>query len=124
MIRGQDVGDERFFHFKIIRSPILPAHLSVHDDLTPDVACGLQQDRVHAHVRQEACRFGLCSLRTSHLKTILCDITVQGHVLALEGCSPVSVLTEDPAQRRHKKTFPGTGHRALDHDIACHSSSA
>ena len=62
------------------------------------VALWFQEERVHVGVAGDACGLGLHSLCTSYLKALRGGITVERHVLCLEGCRMVSILSEDTAE--------------------------
>ena len=126
IICGHDVRHQLFFRAEILRRRHLAPHLTVDDDLTAHVAAGLQEDRVHPHVRLDAGRLRLHHLRPAHLKAVLGDEAVQGHVLALEGHGVQAVLRKDAAERRAEQAFARAAHRALHHDAFCsaHSSTS
>ena len=81
---------------------------------------------VHPHVRLDAGRLRLHHLCPAHLKAVLGDEAVQGHVLALEGHGAQAVLRKDAAERRAEQAFARAAHRALHHDAFCsaHSSTS
>ena len=76
------------------------------------VGVGFQKQRVHVGMAGDACCFGLHGLGTAYLQSFGCGITIQRHVLCLEGCWSIAILTEDAAE--------GCGNNALS-DIAARS---
>ena len=119
-VRGQDLGDQGLFHPEIVPGGVIAPDLPVHDQLAACVAGGLQEDGVHPHVRLLPSGLGLDCLSPAHLQPIQGDVAVQGHVLALEGRRPITVLGEDPAQGRGQQALADSRHGALHHDTFCH----
>ena len=120
LIGLQDHGHEALFVGKIFAGIHIAQDLSLHDDLGARVGGRLEQDGVHAHVRQDPGRLGLHDLGPAHLQALLRDIGIEGHILGLEGGHPEAVLAEDPAQARGQKALARIGHGSLDHDRFCH----
>ena len=78
---------------------ILIAHRpSVQDNLRGMVALRLQKQGVHVRMAGNACGLRLYGLRTSYLQSVGRGITVQRHILRLEGCWVIAILTEDTAK--------------------------
>ena len=97
----------------------IAAHLTVDDDLAAHIAAGLEQDRVHPHIRLHACGLCLHHLCAAHLQPIPGDKAVQRHILAFEGCDPVAVLRKNAAERGAEQAFARAAHRALHHNAPC-----
>ena len=125
-IGGQYFGDQLLFIGKIFLGAHLRPDLAVHDHLTARIAAGLEQHRVHAHIRLDAGGLGLHILRPAHFQPILRYGAVQRHVLAFKRCSTQAVLCKNAAQRRAQKAFARPRHGALHHDASgffCHRPS-
>ena len=73
---------------------------AVEHHLGSVVALGLEQQRIHIGVAGDAGGFGLDGLRPPDLQPVLRSEGVQCHILGLERSRVVSVLAEDPAERR------------------------
>jgi hypothetical protein len=76
------------------------------------------------HRGAEARRLGLKHLGPAHFQTVRRDVGVQGHILALEGGHPKSVLMEDAAQCGAEQALPRIGGGALNHDGPRHGSTS
>ena len=111
---------------EVFRCGHIPAHLTVDDDLTADIAAGLEQDRVHPHIGFNARCLRLHDLRTAHFEAVTGHKAVQRHILAFERCRFVAVLRQNPAERRAEQAFACAAHRALHHDTFCpaHASTS
>ena len=75
------------------------------------VALGFQQQWIHIRLTGDACSLRLHGLCSPDLKSIGCRIGVQCHILRLEGCRLITILTED--------TTEGRSHHALADIAAC-----
>ena len=115
-----DVGDEFQLALIVVLGPDVAQHLAVDDDLAAHVGGGLQQDGVHAHIGGDARRLRLHHLGPAHLPAVGGDEGIEGHILALEGGHPITVLLENAAEARAEQAFARVGHGALDHDALCH----
>ena len=73
---------------------------AVHDHLTAAVAGGLEEHRIHPHVRLHPRRLCLRDLRPTHLESIAGDEGIERHVLRLEWRGMQPVLLHDAQQRR------------------------
>ena len=69
------------------------------------VGTGLEQQWVHVRVAGDTGGFGLHSLSTAYLQALGGGVAVQSHILRLEGCGAIAVLSENAAK--------GSGHDAL-----------
>ena len=76
-----DNGQKRLFAAPILPRGAVSLRLAHDDDLRANVACRLEQDRVHAHIGRDARRLGLHDLRASHLPAVRRDERVERHIL-------------------------------------------
>ena len=72
---------------------------SHHDDLRATVALGLEQDRVHLHLRSHHRRGSLHGLGTANLASVRRGIGIQRHVLRFERSDLKTILSEYAAER-------------------------
>ena len=126
VVGAQYIRDQRALMAEVFRCGHIPAHLTVDDDLTADIAAGFEQDRVHPHIGFNARCLRLHDLRTAHLEAVTGHKAVQRHILAFERCRFVAVLRQNPAERRAEQAFASAAHRALHHDTFCpaHASTS
>ena len=115
----EDHRHQALFVGKISPCVHISQHFPVDDHLGSGVCRGLEQYRIHPHVRQDAGRLRLHDLRAAHLQPVCRDIGVERHILRFKRGDPVSVLPEDPAQPRCEEALSGVGHGPLDHDRSC-----
>ena len=72
--------------------------LAIQNDLGSMVALGLQQQGVHVRMTRNARSLSLNSLSASYLESFWCSIRVQCHILSLERCRLITILTEYPTE--------------------------
>ena len=113
-------GDEPGLVAEIFRRRHVAQHLAVDNDLRALVTGGLEQDRVHPHIRFPVGSLRLHHLSPAHFKAVAGDKGIEGHVLGFEGGYPVAVLGKYPAQPGSQPAFPRVGHGALYHNGFCH----
>ena len=76
-----DNGQKRLFAAPILPRGTVSLRLAHDDDLRANVACRLEQDRIHAHIGRDARRLGLHDLCAAHLPAVRRDERVERHVL-------------------------------------------
>ena len=89
--------------------------LSHHDDLALPLPRGLEQNRVHAHVRLQAGRHGLHRLGPADFVPVPGHIGIEGHILCLEGRAPEPVLPENAQKGCAENALAYRGRRPLHH---------
>ena len=126
VVGTQYIGDQRALMAEVFCCRHIPAHLTVDNNLTADIAAGLEQNRVHPHIGFNARCLRLHDLRTAHLETISGHKAVQRHILAFERRRFVAILRQNPAECRTEQAFACTAHCSLHHDTFCpaHASTS
>ena len=89
-----------------IRTPTTPVVIgtltangfAVEHHLRGVVTLRLQQQGVHIRMTGDACCLCLYGLRTSNLQSLRCGVGVECHILCLEGCRLIAILTEDATE--------------------------
>ncbi len=94
---------------------VVSDHLAQHHHLGPDVALGLQQNRIHLDRRRGAAGQRLQGLGPADLAAVGGDRGVVGHVLRLERPHDQAAIGEQPAQPRHQGRLAHVRTAALDH---------
>ena len=107
LAEGDGIGEAHLFQLVDVAGAEGADGLAVHDHLTAAVAGGLEEHRIHPHVRLQPRRLRLRNLCPTHLESIAGDEGIERHILGFEWRTGVAVLTENAAQRRHKKALPG-----------------
>ena len=120
VVGGHNIRNQLPLHFEIVSGPVIAPHLTVYNHLTAHIAGGLQQNRVHTHIRCFSRRLGLEHLRTAHFLAVCRYIAVQGHILTFERGHRPAVLPKNPAQCRYQQAFSRPGHGTLDHNTSFH----
>jgi hypothetical protein len=103
------------FEGDVLADRHVPHNLSANDHLGADVRMGLEQHRVHAHIRVKPAGLGLDRLSAADFSSVFCDAGVQGHVLGLERGRTQSVLKQDAAQGGRENAFARIGSGSLKH---------
>ena len=88
------------FTAEILRGMLVADGAAVENHLRSVVAVGFQQQGVHIGMAGNACSFCLNGLCAAYLQSFGRGITVQGHILRLEGSWLVAVLQENAAEGR------------------------
>ena len=88
---------------------------SVHDDLRPAVAGGLEQHGIHAHVRFQPGGLRLHGLCPADFRAVPRHEGIQRHVLRLKGRDTPAVLLQNAQQRRAKHALSHRRGRSLHH---------
>ena len=76
-----DNGKKRLFVPPIFARGAVSLRFAHDDDLRANIACRLEQNRVHTHIGRDARRLGLHDLRAAHLPAVRRDERVERHVL-------------------------------------------
>ena len=116
----QDGRDIRLLFAVILHGPHIALNLPGNDHLAAHIGGWFEQYGVHPHIRVDSRRFRLHHLSPAHLAAVFGDEGIQGHVLALEGGNPVSVLLENAAESGTQQALSRIGHGALNHNVFCH----
>ena len=123
ILRGQPV--EGAAHglpqlFAALAAEVLPGRAVAHGpavehDLRRAVRLRFEQHGVHVRRAGHARRLGLHGLRPTNLQSVGRGVRVERHVLRLERCRAVAVLTEDAAQGGRDDALAHVAARAGEH---------
>ena len=101
---------------EVVAGGLVSDGASVQDDLRREVVRRLEQDGIHVGMRRDAARFGLHDLCPPHLASFGRGVGVERHILCLERCRMMAVLTENAAESRVDDAFACVGTGADEHN--------